>query len=346
MSWSVSQLVSVDGPGFNQVTVQNCILGEALAQCGLYHGDPCSAYNPGGPSYHGNALFVKPMEGTGSSGTHTCTAYQNLLADDTSRCPCPGAYNTTQSTLFEFTNNVLYNCRNSGYSSGDANSVKMNYVGNYLVAGPITTSGAKAFDANAQCNVSIYQAGNKVDSNKNGTLDGTAMGWSSFIDTYTALSSPVAMAPVTTNDADTAYNNVMNQSGAFWWHRDVVDNRIINDMNNQTGTYINSPKERKDPNGVLTDPNGYPILPTFARASDWDTDSDGMPNWWEIARGLNPNAADSNGDDNGNGYTNLEEYIQYAATPEPATLSLLALGGLAVLRRRSGQMLRRRSGTL
>ena len=31
-----------------------------------------------------------------------------------------------------------------------------------------------------------------------------------------------------------------------------------------------------------------------------------------------------------------------AATPEPATLSLLALGGLAVLRRRSAQVMRRR----
>lgn len=39
-----------------------------------------------------------------------------------------------------------------------------------------------------------------------------------------------------------------------------------------------------------------------------DSDSDGMPNWWEIANGLNPLVNDSHLDPDGDGRTNLEEY--------------------------------------
>src|SRR4028118_1577276 len=39
-------------------------------------------------------------------------------------------------------------------------------------------------------------------------------------------------------------------------------------------------------------------------------DDDGMPDAWEIANGLDPgDAADRNGDTDGDGYTNLEEHL-------------------------------------
>ena len=46
------------------------------------------------------------------------------------------------------------------------------------------------------------------------------------------------------------------------------------------------------------------------RAAGWDTDNDGMPNNWEIAHGLNPNSAtDFKLDADGDGYVNLQEYL-------------------------------------
>ena len=41
-----------------------------------------------------------------------------------------------------------------------------------------------------------------------------------------------------------------------------------------------------------------------------DTDKDGMPDGWENAKGLNPGeASDASKDRDGDGYTNIEEYI-------------------------------------
>jgi hypothetical protein len=36
-----------------------------------------------------------------------------------------------------------------------------------------------------------------------------------------------------------------------------------------------------------------------------------MPDVWETDRGLDPETADHNGDDDADGYTNIEEYLHY-----------------------------------
>jgi hypothetical protein len=51
-----------------------------------------------------------------------------------------------------------------------------------------------------------------------------------------------------------------------------------------------------------------------ARPAGFDTDNDGMSDAWETAHGLNPSsAADGSGDYNGDGYTNLEKYLNSLA---------------------------------
>ena len=69
---------------------------------------------------------------------------------------------------------------------------------------------------------------------------------------------------------------------------------------------------------------GYPSLPSTAPAPD--DDGDGMPNSAEVANGTNPSAPDSNGDVNGNGYTNIEDWFNgLAPSPPRAGLSATAL---------------------
>jgi len=56
-----------------------------------------------------------------------------------------------------------------------------------------------------------------------------------------------------------------------------------------------------------------------------DDDNDGMADSWEIANGLNASIDDSSADIDGDGYTNIEEYLHYLAgnvqlvRPEPPT---------------------------
>ncbi|HMI93952.1 MAG TPA: hypothetical protein VK509_21405 [Polyangiales bacterium] len=57
---------------------------------------------------------------------------------------------------------------------------------------------------------------------------------------------------------------------------------------------------------------GYGSLASGAAPTD--TDRDGMPDAWESARGLDSNAAnDGAEDDDADGYTNLEEYLNALA---------------------------------
>ena len=63
--------------------------------------------------------------------------------------------------------------------------------------------------------------------------------------------------------------------------------------------------------GIITDPRQMGGYPEYKAWEPYiDTDADGMPDEWEKQYGLNPNdASDANGDCNGDGYTNIEKYI-------------------------------------
>ena len=62
----------------------------------------------------------------------------------------------------------------------------------------------------------------------------------------------------------------------------------------------------------------------FARAVNYDTDRDGMPDAWEVAHGLNPAVAGHNADFDADGYTDLDEYInEIAEWPAPLAIEEL-----------------------
>ena len=62
--------------------------------------------------------------------------------------------------------------------------------------------------------------------------------------------------------------------------------------------------------GIITDPRQMGGYPEYHGTPRQDADGDGMPDEWERKNGLNPNdPSDANGDCNGDGYTNIEKYI-------------------------------------
>ena len=302
-SWSIDECLSSSQTGFQNITMQYCIAGEGLDQAGLYHGEWNSTYDPGGSGHHSFGGLLKPVEGT--SGTSDITVHHSIYLNERNRNPAPGCYVTTQSLKLDFRNNVIYNCYQTGYSSGAADYIQMNYVGNYVIAGPSTNSSwyTRAFESNAECDVRIYQSGNKADGDRDTTRDGSTMTWTNFTGTYTQSGTAFSMEPVTTEAVDTAYANVLAHAGAFWWSRDAVDTRLIGYVSTNGGSIINS----------QSSVGGYPTITTASRDASFDTDGDGMSNTWESANGTNPSVADNAGDVDGDGWTNLEEYCNSLA---------------------------------
>ena len=135
---------------------------------------------------------------------------------------------------------------------------------------------------------------------------------------------------VTTHSAAKAFDQVLAYAGASL-DRDDVDTRYATEARNGTATYKGSATsytvEQSDGTIVtysctptwgridlVSDVNGYTEanFGTGSRASNYDTDRDGMPNAWETAHGLNPNDASDGATytlDQKKYYCNLEVYL-------------------------------------
>ena len=133
------------------------------------------------------------------------------------------------------------------------------------------------------------------------------------------MDEPIEAGEVTTHKAQTAYEKVVAYAGASL-SRDDVDKRYVKEVTSETVTYTGSTSLTAGIIDIINDPAGtedeftasYPTLKEESRATDFDTDGDGMPDAWETANGLDPNKA-SDGktktlDSEGN-YTNLEVYL-------------------------------------
>ena len=291
-AWSNDEVMSLTNSA-NNVTLQYNYITEAL--------------NHDGHSY---GSLIRPQI------TASYSLHHNLYAHNWSRNPRPGTYNG-QTVNLDFRNNVIYNWGDQAGYSGNVSPgefVNMNYVGNYLVAGPDTgsTRTTRAFDG-ASTNTVIYQSDNRIDSDRDAALDGTNTGWGMFVGSYTQQATPFPAAAVATDSPDLAYQKILASAGAFPWARDTVDARITGDV--LTQNTVDRVPGSSATQIILDETNvgGYPAVTSVARPAGWDSDNDGMPNWWETARGLNPSVAGPTQTTlTGPGtYTDLEHYLNY-----------------------------------
>ncbi len=285
-SWSTDEVLAFTGPG--NVTIQWSIASEALNES--FH--PKGSHSDGFLNVDGNISL-----------------HHNLFVSDNSRNP-----KVTQSA--DVVNNVVYNFGIGapvGVFGGDdpIGPTQVNFDSNYYIAGPDTSSGSISLKRMVRLfeEAEIWTKDNFVDFNRNGILDGI-LATDANIEFHDSDASPEGIVvahrfdypQVTTTDAPTAYDQVLRRAGASLV-RDDVDLRIVDEVMNQTGQNIDSQDEV----------GSWPIL--ASGETPLDSDQDGMPDDWENSHNLDPqDPADRNLDDDGNGYTELEEYLHALAS--------------------------------
>ena len=87
----------------------------------------------------------------------------------------------------------------------------------------------------------------------------------------------------------------------------------LNGTTSTTGYYTNKKgliDREMDAEGF----EGLDINPS-ERGEGWDTDCDGLPDWFEALKGTDASAANNNSDPDGDGYTDLEDYLNWMAAP-------------------------------
>jgi pectate lyase len=295
-SWGIDENLS-GGSSFNDVTVQYSIISEGLYQTGLFHGECSDIHEPGGPKGHSMGGLYKPKDGDGD-----ITIHHNLFAHNGNRNPAIGSYDDDQIFRADIRNNVIYNCPSMGYTSGSSEKIYVNYVGNYGIFGPSSNSD-DLFKGNEDNNLKLYKTDNRLDKDKDGSFDGVDHGSSMWGGEFDSSSSPFTFKTVTTHPSEDVPTLILSWAGARPWSRDQTDARVIEDVYNNTGTLIDSQSEVGG------------VGPLVQGNSITDSDGDGMPDQFEVAYGTNPNNADNNGDIDGDGYSNLENYLHWAARP-------------------------------
>lgn len=115
------------------------------------------------------------------------------------------------------------------------------------------------------------------------------------------LTSRHPFPAITYTPTGTLRTVLLNRAGA--WPRDPMDIRLLESVAEDTISPASPSTNPAD--DALRPP--YPGPPP---AAPLDTDNDGMPDAWEIARGLNPGSANHNGTAlSTQGYTDLEIYL-------------------------------------
>lgn len=253
---------------------------------------------------------IEPQRfGAITDGTRNWTISHCLWTNNKSRNPKMKCY-------LQYYNNVVYNYGIGivgGHSAADNYQDVMN---NYFITGPSSGSSNKYFDQWTETD-HLYSTGNYTDDNRDGKLNGRLI---TDYNGATPMQQPnlKCQAPMNLEPAEDAFHAVMEHAGASRV-RDSHDLRIIEQLASlgTKGAFI---ANEQDVGGIGT------LAGADAPA---DSDGDGMPDKWEKANGTDPDKADANGDADGNGYTNIEDYVNslahksdYIMYPQAVTATL------------------------
>lgn len=278
ISWAIDENIATYKE-VRDITFQWCIISEALR----------NSLHPSGT--HSMAMLLDKYS------AQSISIHHNLFAHNRSRQP-----KIQEGSETEIINNVFYNWEARATIVGEG--ANTNIIKNYYKKGPNTTDDMNRshyiwkgiYLKREESGMKVYVEGNIGPGRLTDSEDEWAVVAGS--EQFRSLAPPVLSTGVVTYSASTAYELVLKNAGAIKPHRDPVDERVVQAVRDGTGSLIDSQEQV----------GGWPMLAPGTPQPD--IDHDGMPDEWEIARGLNPkDPADGNADRDGDGYTNVEEYL-------------------------------------
>ncbi|TWT77594.1 hypothetical protein Pla123a_13900 [Posidoniimonas polymericola] len=294
ISWTQDE--SFSSRGAKNITLQRTLISEALNIAGH------RKYQDG--KQHGFAASI-----SGDIGSF----HHNLLAH------CAGrnwslAGGLDQADIhagrLDIRNNVVYNW---GYRTTDGGAKQVQFVANYYKPGPATTvfHVLKPERNHAFGPQDYFVEGNVMEGRYGpepplaGVVGPRDEPLSEFV-----YDKPFFPSYVQTESAEDAYLDVLADVGCNVPCLDEHDKRVLRETRDGTTTYQGSRSGMPGLPDAQDDVGGWEDYPEEHRPADWDTDADGLPNAWELEHDLDPNdPADAAADPNGDGYTNLEDYL-------------------------------------
>ncbi len=290
-SWATDENFSAERFVNRDVTVQFSLVAEGLADGGHEAG------------VHSRGMNL-------SRGADRFSVHHNLFIANNMRNPhlngCNGnpacALNPEWSVapVFDVRHNVVYNwSRRASHLSFGA---RANLVGNLYLPGPSTPRGSPPI---------YFQDSDRgteawVEGNASEALPGAPqVDLVGFMEPPLTglLPAPIPAPFVSPTPVELLEELVADAVGAL--PRDSVDLRLLSDL-----------AERRGASGAPGRTHDTPLpTPTLGTPYE-DTDQDGMEDAWERVQGLDPlDPADGVGDLDGNGYSNLEEFLESLIQP-------------------------------
>lgn len=303
-SWAGDEAIDLSAnasPAMTNITVQNCLF------------------------YQNKTGIIVGSNDVAASGSFS--VLRNVFSSTSHRFP-KGAGEMDLDVINNLHHNWRY--RTSRYDGFD---FKVNQIGNYYQSGSNTIAssggtgqGIHKVASNTSMNPQIYSRYNHIDqdildvyglSSYDPNTDESSA-WTSFPSSNTnPVNSewfvdsqlPLQGAAPTILLASQLKSELLPSTGACKYlkgdgtqgtYRDDLDSVAIDEVLNDSNSLIMSTSH--------PDYKKIPSLPNNSRPSDYDTDNDGMPDVWERSIFGNLDGV-SDGDHDGDGYTNIEEFL-------------------------------------
>lgn len=310
ISWTIDEAFS--SRGAHNITLQRTLISEALNVAGH------SKYEKG--QMHGYAASI---------GGDVGSFHHNLLAHCYGRnWSLAGGLdgNGIYTGRLDIRNNVVYNW---GTRTTDGGAHEVNFVGNYYKPGPATKflyalkAQHEGYGGGTQ---QYYFKGNVMPGHFDESNQKAGRTIQGEVDYQTYVDTPFFTPYVRTHSAAEAYKHVLSDVGCNQPELDLHDARIIEETLAGSYQYKGSISGLPGIPDSHEDVGGWEDYPELKREENWDSDHDGLPDWWENLHGLDPRSAegdfsDANADPDKDGYTNLENYLHWVARPHLTTES-------------------------